>query len=45
MSYQYNGRLKPAEVLVCGNQHCLIRERETFADMTRGVAVPERLQK
>jgi diaminopimelate decarboxylase len=40
MSYQYNGRLRPAEVLVCKDKHYLIRERETFADLVRNVHVP-----
>lgn len=44
MSYQYNGRLKPAEVLVCGKQHWLVRERETFDDLVRNVTVPEHLK-
>lgn len=43
MSYQYNGRLRPAEVLVNGDQHCLVRDRETFGDLVRNVHVPERL--
>ncbi len=45
MSYQYNGRLRPAEVLVNGRQHMLIRRRETFEDMVRGVRVPDYLRK
>ncbi len=45
MSYQYNGRLRPAEVLVNGNQSSLIRERETFEDMIKGTSVPEHLVK
>ncbi len=45
MSYQYNGRLRPAEVLVSGDKHWLIRKRETFEDLVRGVNVPEHLQK
>ncbi len=45
MSYQYNGRLRPAEVLVNGDRHTLIRERETFADLIRGVHVPAHLRK
>lgn len=44
MSYQYNGRLKPAEVLVCGKQHWLVRERETIDDLVRNVTVPEHLK-
>ncbi len=43
MSYQYNGRLRPAEVLVNGDRHYLIRERECFEDMTRKTTVPEHL--
>lgn len=43
MSYQYNGRLKPAEVLVNGNKHWLIRQRETIEDLVRNVTVPEHL--
>jgi diaminopimelate decarboxylase len=45
MSYQYNGRLRPAEVLVNGSDHTLIRDRETFDDLTRNVHVPQRLAK
>ncbi len=44
MSYQYNGRLRPAEVLVNGTQHWLIRERETFEDLVRNVHVPQHLK-
>ncbi len=44
MSYQYNGRLRPAEVLVNGARHWLIRERETFQDLIRTVRVPEHLR-
>lgn len=43
MSYQYNGRLRPAEVLVNGDKHTLIRTRETFDDMIRDTFVPEGL--
>ncbi len=45
MSYQYNGRLKPAEVIVNGNQHWLVRERETIEDLVRNVTVPGHLLK
>jgi diaminopimelate decarboxylase len=41
MSYQYNGRLRPAEVLVNNGKHALIRPREEFEDMIRGTSVPE----
>lgn len=35
MSSQYNGRLRPAEVLVDGNVHKLIRKRETTEDLIK----------
>ena len=44
MSYQYNGRLRPAEVLIKGDEHFLIRDREGFEDMVRGTHVPEHLK-
>jgi len=44
MSFRYNGRLRPAEVLVNGATHELIRAREGFEDMTRGVRIPARLR-
>ncbi len=43
MSYSYNGRLKPAEVLVKNDKHYLIRKREDFSDMIRDVVVPDHL--
>ena len=43
MSYQYNGRLRPAEVLVKDGKHWLIRERETFDDLLNHVHVPAHL--
>ncbi len=45
MSYQYNGRLRPAEVLVNGKESYLIRPRETFEDMVRNTSIPEHLLK
>ena len=45
MSYQYNGRLRPAEALVNGDNHWLIRKRETIDDLVRNVTVPEHLCK
>jgi diaminopimelate decarboxylase len=36
MSSNYNSRPRPAEVLVRGSSHSLIRERETYADLLRG---------
>ena len=44
MSYQYNGRLRPAEVLVNGDEATLIRTREDFDDMIRHTFVPSRLK-
>ena len=44
MSYQYNGRLRPAEVLVRQADHMLIRKREAFADLLKGVHVPAYLR-
>jgi diaminopimelate decarboxylase len=45
MSYQYNGRLRPAEALVSDGRHCLIRKREDFSDLVKGVEIPEHLKK
>ncbi len=36
MASNYNGRLRPAETMVDGNQATLIRTRETLADLVRG---------
>ena len=44
MSYQYNGRLRPAEVLVNGADASLIRAREDFDDMIRHTFVPSHLK-
>ncbi|MFA4944267.1 MAG: diaminopimelate decarboxylase [Lentisphaeria bacterium] len=44
MSYQYNGRLRPAEVLVNGDRHWLVRDREGFQDLIRNVHVPSHLR-
>jgi len=35
MASNYNARYRPAEVLVDGNRHTLIRRRETFHDLVR----------
>ncbi len=40
MASNYNGRLRPAEVLVADGRVALIRDRETFADLVRGEIVP-----
>jgi diaminopimelate decarboxylase len=45
MSSQYNSRPRAAEVLVCGDAHDVIRERETFDDLTAKQHVPPRLAK
>jgi diaminopimelate decarboxylase len=34
MSSNYNGRLRPAEILVSGKENRIIRKRETFANLT-----------
>ncbi len=44
MTYQYNGRLRPAEVLVNGSNHHLIRQRESFDDLIRHTNIPSYLQ-
>lgn len=40
MTMQYNGRPRPAEVLVDGDEAHLIREREREADLIRGERIP-----
>ena len=44
MSYQYNGRLLPAEVLVKDQKSFLIRDRETLEDLLYNVHFPPHLQ-
>ncbi len=44
MSSNYNSRPRPAEVLVDGNKHYLIRKRETLKDLIRGESIPEHLR-
>ncbi|MBS7646276.1 diaminopimelate decarboxylase [Candidatus Bathyarchaeota archaeon] len=44
MSSQYNSRPRPAEVLVKGGKYTLIREAETFDDLTRRQRVAEWLE-
>ena len=36
MSSNYNSRPRAAEIMVDGDQACLVRERESIADLTRG---------
>jgi diaminopimelate decarboxylase len=40
MSSNYNSRPKAAEVLVKGREFFVIRERETYKDLNRGVKIP-----
>lgn len=44
MSSTYGGKPKPAEVLVNGNKHELIRKRQTFEDLEKNQIIPERLR-
>jgi len=44
MSSNYNGRSRPAEVLVKGSRYFVIRERETYKDLTRRTKIPEFLK-
>ncbi len=41
MSSNYNMRGRAAEVLVSGNRFHVTRERESWADLTRGESIPE----
>lgn len=40
MTMNYNGRPRPAEVLVDGDDAHLVRRRETFEDLVRGETIP-----
>jgi len=44
MSSNYNSRPRPAEVMVSGNRHYLIRKRETLNDLHRGESIPDFLK-
>ncbi|HEB75715.1 MAG TPA: diaminopimelate decarboxylase [Nitrospirae bacterium] len=44
MSSNYNSRPRPAEVLVRGGEHYVIRKRETYRDLVRGEVIPDFLQ-
>lgn len=44
MSYQYNGRLRAAEVLVSKNEAKLIRHREVFSDMLQNVVLTDEMK-
>lgn len=41
MASNYNVRSKPVEVMVKGKQFEVIKERETFKDLTRGESIPK----
>jgi diaminopimelate decarboxylase len=44
MSSNYNSRQRPAEVLVDGGRFFVVRERETYRDLTRGSRIPDFLK-
>ena len=44
MASNYNGRLRPAEILVKGARYFLIRRRETVEDLVRHEQVPRELR-
>ena len=41
MSSNYNSRPRVAEVMVKGDQYCVIRSRETYEDLVRGEMIPD----
>lgn len=43
MSSNYNSRPRSCEILVSGDKYHVIRERETYEDLTRGERIPEEL--
>lgn len=45
MAGNYNSRPLPAEVLVDGAQHALIRERQTISDLMAGECLPQWMEK
>jgi diaminopimelate decarboxylase len=40
MSSNYNSRPRAAEVLVRGNKFSVIREREQYKDLVKGIKIP-----
>jgi diaminopimelate decarboxylase len=44
MSSNYNSRPRVAEVMVRGNEYFIVRERETYNDLTRGEKIPRWLE-
>lgn len=45
MSYEYNGRLRPAEVMLQDGKPRLIRRRDTFKNMVQNMVLPESISK
>lgn len=43
MASNYNARPRPAEILVRGDRHFIIRARESYEDLTRGEEIPDNL--
>lgn len=41
MSSNYNSRPRTPEVMVIGDRHFIVRERETYEDLIRGERIPE----
>ncbi len=44
MSSNYNARVRPAEVMVSGDGFAVVRDRETYLDLTKGQRIPEFLR-
>ncbi len=44
MASNYNSRPRVAEVMVKGDQHYVIRSRETYEDLVRGEVIPDFLE-
>jgi diaminopimelate decarboxylase len=44
MASNYNARLRTPEIMVKGDRHFIVRERETFPDLVRGEHIPDFLK-
>jgi diaminopimelate decarboxylase len=44
MASNYNSRMRPAEVLVDGDQFHIARKRESWEDLIRGESIPESIK-
>jgi diaminopimelate decarboxylase len=44
MASNYNSRPRVAEVMVKGDQHYVIRARESYEDLVRGELIPDFLE-